>query len=215
MFAAFEEIVQQLPKKCPQCYSTSYEVFDKMSARDIKNRDKRVSEGTLDDFVNISDEMVGVVEISINIDSNSKHYGDPAGLRHKYKIKNTFWIPRVFLHAFNIVVNGPYVDVWQSWFRVSDYALIWRMPRDEFPGWIRGLNRAINNFGNDPAALFNMFEYEKLSQLLPKNSDVNNLYKLIVSEKFKLAANVIVKIIHLEPRHPERPLNLSAAAHDS
>jgi hypothetical protein len=84
---------------------------------------------------------------------------DPMVVRAKYNIKNRFWIPRIFVHSFNILVTKKRVYVGQSWFRVSDYKIIHRFSHPRFIRWLDRLKRRIARYNTNPRALFDMFGY--------------------------------------------------------
>jgi hypothetical protein len=196
MIQAYNKIIRSLPGDKPQCYVTAHKVFDDMLAVDIPKCKKRVVDGKLEDFLKIKGDSVSVVEIQIRITPEAKI--DPIKLRAKYGIINSFWVPRLFTHAFNIIVAGEYVDVWQSWDRTSDYAHIWRIPRAEFADWILRLQSAIQNYVTEPKNLFDMFEYDKLFLHTRGLPPISRLFDLIKGERPKCVLKTIVKTVFME-----------------
>jgi hypothetical protein len=193
MIQAYSKIIQSLPGDKPQCYVTANKVFDAMLAADIPKCKKRVVDGKLEDFLEIKGNSVSVVEIHVVIDPHTKI--DPAKLRSKYGIVNSFWIPRLFAHAFNVIVAGEYVDVWQSWDKTSDYAHIWRIPRDDFADWIQRLQTAIKNYCSDPKDLFDIFEHDKLIKHVRGLPPISLLFDMIKGERPKCVSKIIVKTV--------------------
>ena len=195
MLPACSKIIQSLPGDKPQCYKTAYEVFDKMVAIDIPNYKKKVvDEKDLNGVLAAKGDFVSVVEIYIAVDAKLLK-SDPVKIRAKYQVTNSFWIPRVFIHAFNIIAAGDYVDVWQSWDKVSDYAHIWRFPRAEFPKWIARVQSAIKHYGEEPQNLFELFEYDSIRQHVHGLPPISLLYNMIKGERFKCVPDTIVKTV--------------------
>lgn len=68
---------------------------------------------------------------------------------------------RALIHAFNIIRIKDVIYIAQSWFNEQPYHIIQKFKSDrELMEWLELVKKAVDEFGNDPARLFKIFEYE-------------------------------------------------------
>jgi hypothetical protein len=154
----------------PQCYKTANIVFKKMSEH--KNvytksvHDKLVLKKSMTHLYNL---VSSITVIELNINSNEKKSKLNAKTRRDYDIKNSFWVPRIFNHAFNILITKKRVYIAQSWFKVMGYKVIYDLTHSQFISWLDKFRTAVSNYNHKPVALFNLFKYpsHKIKQMEP------------------------------------------------
>ena len=189
MRAIYKDLIKTLPTDKPQCYSTANCIFDQM-----KDKFFEKEEMTFDDLYNIGPSL-SVIEIHISIakSENIKTKSIEAeAIRKQYDIKNRFWIPRIFNHSFNIFIRKKYVYIGQSWFRVSNYKIKYKMKHKKFIKWLDRLKYALENYSVEPETLFNLFKYFDMA---PDDQDTKNLLTFIKDAEYGLETELIIKTL--------------------
>lgn len=195
MRAMYKKIVRTLSQNLPQCYETANYIYDQMRPyfhEKIYTSDAINDLSLINELYKLQPSLT-IIEIHMYI--NSKDYQDPVKIRKQYNIKNRFWIPRVFNHSFNILIRHKHVYIAQSWFRVSNYKIIYKLNHVEFIEWLNKFKYAIEHYGTDPYALFNLFKYFKM---MPNDNDIRNLTKYIKDQHLKgntVNTHLIVKTL--------------------
>jgi hypothetical protein len=106
-------------------------------------------------------EAGGMVDMTVSISMDKKGAdakSDAAEqIRKSLNITNRFFIPRLFLHAFNLFCHEGKLYVAYSWFKKMPYRF-YHVGKCA-GAWIDDLVRVANSFGRDPIGLFELFGY--------------------------------------------------------
>jgi hypothetical protein len=189
MRTMYKNLMKTLPSNKPQCYETANCIYNA-----LKPHFSEQENATIDDLYNLKPSFT-VIEIHISLAKSENiqpKSPEAAAVRKKYNIKNGFWIPRVFNHSFNVFIRKKFVYIAQSWFRVSNYKIKYKLTHPEFIEWLNNFKSALNNYNNDPEALFNIFKYFKMS---PNDQDTRNLILYIKEGHHVLETELEVKTL--------------------
>src|SRR5437764_931210 len=133
MRAIYKELMKTLPVNKPQCYETANCIYNALKSHFIEKENASI------DYLYELKPSFTVIEIHISLDKSENikpKSAEAAAIRKKYNIKNGFWIPRVFNHSFNIFIRKKFVYIAQSWFRVSNYKIKYKLTHSEFIKWL-------------------------------------------------------------------------------
>lgn len=88
---------------------------------------------------------------------------------------------RLFVHGFNIVYcsKEDRYFVLCSWFTINPYYVIHIFTFNEIVEWVKELDKAVNNFTNNPNTIYNMFNVDVESRTILRNIN------LAISENIK------------------------------
>lgn len=150
MMKRFNSEKRKLPKGRPQCYITANIVYDNLSKKDkciTSTHDKMILKASMRHLYKLT-PSINVIELNII---------EPYKRKNSPKLKNSFWIPRIFNHSFNILILEKNVIISQSWFRIHNYKVIEKLSHSQFLKWLDVFRANVNNYLNDPIYLFSMF----------------------------------------------------------
>ena len=71
--------------------------------------------------------------------------------------KESFYLPRLFCHSFNVIIDDESVDIRQSWFKTMRYQTIYSFTHAEFEGFWENTVIAMKTFLEQPMYLFSMY----------------------------------------------------------
>ena len=102
----FKKASRKIKKSETMCYITSEEIFNKMTIK--KKCKKSICTMILKkDVSHLYNITPSITNISVNISDKRKLTEiQRSEIRKKYNISNRFWVPRVFNHAFNILITN-------------------------------------------------------------------------------------------------------------
>lgn len=149
------------------CYISSHQTHKKILNRDPIKVINVGQPGTLSNYDFNSKNKIYTLELEI-FDKNVNVK------------KKGFFIPRLFMHSFNIIYNNDSKwSICQSWFKEFDYSCSIEFDtKDELNNWIDGLVKLMKNFKDNPKELFSYFGYKsfnKLSDMLKHLENVNDI----------------------------------------
>lgn len=173
----FDKLRRQFKRNHPMCYITSNKIFQDMTdsrKASMSSGRKRCCKFTHDMILKKSVNYLykltpSITSIEINIASCRKSDGD----RKKYNIANKFWVPRIFNHAFNVLILDNRVIIAQSWFRVMNYQIIYTLTHGQFIKWLDKLRYLVKNYNKSPKKLFAFFKFPPHKI----DSDLKNMFK--------------------------------------
>lgn len=147
----FKKIIKKIPSDKPQCYITSNMMVDKLLKGKLhtnKGEGRCIKKVDLKHLYGLKNSITSI-EINI-IDKEAKSKDK---ILEKYKIKNRFWIPRIFNHAFNIMILDDKVVISQSWFRFMNYKVIHEFTPKQFINWLDNFLVLVKCYNVDPKKL--------------------------------------------------------------
>ena len=161
---AIEGKIKEYGSEMLMCYKTSEEILRMFSnvkpSREVV-RDAALIPSTIVDKIKKILTSGGIIDIIISISMDK--YGangksDAANkVRESIGISNSFFIPRLFLHAFNLFCQEGKLYVSYSWFKKMPYKIY--HVGNCADKWIDDLANSANSFGKNPADLFDLFAY--------------------------------------------------------
>jgi hypothetical protein len=192
-------MIGRLPQNLPQCYHTANLLYDQLLAGDRFVREQHFDNlNHLREMLPMAHQtLTSVVEINIALHENWEPKETAAELRDRFQVHNTFWVPRIFNHSFNIFMypdsrGDHHVLVGQSWFRVSNYDIITTFPNKQaLLDWISKLESRLRKYKQEPAALFDLFRFFEFPGQTRDSSA--NLFRLITEIDAELHVDLSIK----------------------
>jgi hypothetical protein len=172
----FNKTKKTLDNNKTMCYTTSNEMFNKMSIGNKKcsksHHDSIILKSSMTHLYKLIPSITSI-ELNITTSVSNKKSPKNIDIRKKYNIKSMFWVPRILNHAFNIIITPKKVIISQSWFKIMDYKVIYELNHKKFIIWLDNFREKIKNYKNDPIAVFDLFKFPH-SKI---NDDIKNMFK--------------------------------------
>jgi hypothetical protein len=172
----FNEIKNSFSKNNTMCYTTSNEMFNKMTQGGKKcsrsHHDTIILKSSMSHLYNLIPSVTSI-ELNIATSVSNKKSKKNIDIRKKYSIESMFWVPRILNHSFNIIITPKKVIISQSWFKIMNYKVIYELNHKNFILWLDDFRDKIKNYKNAPMKVFDLFKFPH-SKI---NDDIKNMFK--------------------------------------
>jgi hypothetical protein len=175
---------ERFPLNNPMCYVASNQMFDVM----VEDRPTQTTTSKAPTIPKASLKHLykctsSITVIELNITAPPLTPNKRNALVRKYGIINGFWVPRTFNHSFNILITKDRVIIAQSWFKVMNYQVIYRLTHKKFIKWLNAFRAAVASYRTNPKKLFEIFKYQEHCKY---GKDIKNMFRYLKDTPMKV-----------------------------